>query len=62
MDYNISYPIYYRKVYYFSINGSSNKKINSFLNPNNVIRINTLIAKNKISYFFPIKLTDLIIY
>jgi hypothetical protein len=60
-DYRISYPIYYRKVYYFSIYGNSNKKINSFLSPNNVIQISTSIAKNKINYFFPIRLIDIII-
>jgi hypothetical protein len=60
-DYIVGYPIYYRKVYYFYIYGNTNKYVNSFLNPNKVIHINTLIAKNKIDYFFPTKLTNIII-
>src|SRR5437764_1237058 len=60
-DYIVGYPIYYRKVYYFYIYGNTNKYVNSFLNPNKVIHISTLIAKNKIDYFFPTELANIII-
>jgi len=61
VNYIIGYPIYYRKVYYFYIIGSTNKYINSFINPNKMIQLSTIISKNKINYFIPIKLPNLII-